>query len=123
ADFRCQGQVRHVSRPSAFYRTGQQPAFTRRGWRRLIPGRSLANAHVPHVTSRRTLESSERGLLPRRALRESRGSHRPLRHLAGTEIDRPGEEGPGRVFEVLVVVCGTCCAVRIDAEAQTAAGI
>src|SRR5262249_6109541 len=58
---------------------------------------------LPHNAVTRALLAHEEGLLPRWALYDPDGCGQPLQRFQEIDSDRAGEEGPGRVFEVLVV--------------------
>ena len=63
-----------LPRAAALHRARQQPARAERDRRRLLPGRPVADAHVPHRAARRTVEPPEGRLLPRRPVRERCGT-------------------------------------------------
>ena len=72
------GQVRDLPRPAALHRAGAQFAYAERDRHRRVPGRPLADPHVPHGAARGAMGASEGRLLPRRALRHLARRGEPL---------------------------------------------
>ena len=64
-----------------------------------VPGRPLADPHVPHGAAGRTVDASEGRLLPRRALRHLARRGQSLRWALQAEPQRREQEGSGRVPE------------------------
>src|SRR5258706_8785114 len=95
--------MRALPRAAALHRAGTQPAHAGRDGRRLVPGRPLADAHVPHRAARRVVDAPERRLLPRRPLRHARGGRRALQPQLPARAERPGKNRADRVPEIHLI--------------------
>src|ERR1051325_529911 len=99
---RREGAVRELPRAAALYRARAQPAHARRDGRRFVPGRALADAHVPHRSARGPVDAPEGRLLSRRPLRHAPGCARALQRPLQARAERPGKSRADRVSEVAI---------------------
>ena len=90
-----QGEVLELPCAAALYRAGPRAAFAEGNGHRFVPGRPLADAHVPHRAARGTVDAPEGRLLPRRPLRHAGPGARALRPAFQATAHRPGKGRPG----------------------------
>ena len=93
------GPVCDLSRPAALHRAGTQHALAERDRRRLVPGRPVADPHVPYGSAGGLVGASEAWLLPRWTVRYPARRRQSLRHPVQAEPQQREQEGPGRVSE------------------------
>src|SRR6185436_7611449 len=87
---------------AALYRTWTWLAQPGRDGRRFIPGRPVADPHVPHCAARRLMDAPEGRLLSRRALRNAARRDRALRPHPPAGTDQPGKRRARGILEVVI---------------------
>src|SRR5262245_38417591 len=98
--------MRDVPRSAAVHRAWEQSAPTFRDRSRLVPGRSVSNAHVPHCALGGVVGASEGWILPRWTVRHVAGRGESLRYPVQLTTQRYRQEGSGRVPERNLTVGG-----------------